>query len=118
MARYSDEDAMIERLSVMAPAMVSGTNTWIPNHEGTKDRHEQSSQQPNSEPQQKDQDPNMSGGGQDMELVTKLVQGDQSTPEMQWVRTQMQQAQSQETQEQPGGLDANLGAIWSAFARC
>ncbi len=83
-ARYSvdDSDEIVDRYEVEAPAMVSGSNTFIP-HLGKKRDEEQ---------QQYSEYGDMGISDQD---VMAIVQAMQNTPEMQWVKSQMTQGQGQ-----------------------
>lgn len=88
-ARYSGEDdpELIERYSVEAPAMVSGSNSFIPVL-GSK-RDEDIQQYSDAEPD------DMGITEQD---VAAIVQALQNTPEMQWVKSQMTQGNPQAQQ--------------------
>lgn len=81
-ARYSDEDAIIDRYSVVAPAQVSGSNSFIPSFGADKKPRQQHYQQPDSEP------PSM-GSQLTPQDIQAIVQAISSTPEMEWVRNQM-----------------------------
>lgn len=74
-ARYwSDEDdQIIERYSVVAPAMVAGGNTFIPSLGPNKDEEKLS----------------YSESSMDEAAIAAIVQAIQNTPEMQWVQSQM-----------------------------
>lgn len=76
--RYSS-DAEVERYQMIAPAMVSGGNTFIP---GTDDENKPQ-RYAEEQPAVQDND----------QMVQQIVAGIQSTPEMQWVRSQMQAQQ-------------------------
>ena len=88
-ARYSGEDdpGLIERYSIEAPAMVSGSNSFIPAL-GSK-RDEDIQKYSDSEPV------DMGISEQD---VAAIVQALQNTPEMQWVKSQMTQSNPQSQQ--------------------
>jgi hypothetical protein len=88
-ARYSgDEDpGLIERYSVEAPAMVSGSNSFIPVLGSKKD-----------EDIQKYSDPEPDDMGITEQDVAAIVQALQNTPEMQWVKSQMTQSNPQSQQ--------------------
>lgn len=85
-ARYAgDEDpALIERYSVEAPAMVSGSNSFVPVL-GSK----------REEDIQKYSDPEPDDMGISEEAVQSIVQAILNTPEMQWVKSQMTQGTPQ-----------------------
>lgn len=85
-ARYADDQATVERYSVMAPAMVSGTNSFIPkfgSDEGRKQYSEGSAM------------------GISPEDVDAIVNAVRSTPEMQWVQQQMKSGGGGQPQPQP-----------------
>jgi hypothetical protein len=79
-ARYAEDGAMIDRYSVMAPAQVSGSNSFIPSFgsDNTKPRQQQ----------QYSEQPTM-GSNLTPQDIQAVVQAIQSTPEMEWVRNQM-----------------------------
>ena len=99
-ARYSaDEDPDVERYEFSsAPSALSGSNTFIPTSEPTKDRHALSEQPSmNADPNTPDQD----------SLIRQIVQAFMSTPQMQFVNSLMEsqagQGGSQPSQPQPQG---------------
>lgn len=85
----------VDRYSVVAPAMVSGTNSFIPNYgSGSKKQEHQYSEQS----AMTDQD------------IQAIVQAIMSTPQMQWVNEQMGGGGAPEPQQQPGGMLDDAGA--------
>jgi hypothetical protein len=81
-ARYEQEDAMVERYSVVSPVSVGGgsSNTFIPGY----DKQKYGQEQPGG-----DQAMMSSLGEAD---IQSIVQAIRNTPEMQWVQTQITQA--------------------------
>lgn len=75
-ARYAEGHATIDRYSIVAPSMVAATNTFIPNTSG---RSRNSSKEESMIA---------------VEDVKKIVEAIQATPELQWVRQQMEAADS------------------------
>lgn len=73
-ARYSDQESEVERYSIMAPAQVSGTNSFIPSFGSAKKPRQQYSE---------------NQMGISLQDIQAIIQAIQSTPEMQWVQSQM-----------------------------
>lgn len=86
-ARYSEDAAEVDRYSIMAPAMVSGTNSFIPSFGPNKKQHYSEGQQTMVSPE-------------DIQAIVRAIQ---STPEMQWVKQQMGGSQEAGGQGAVGG---------------
>lgn len=91
-ARYSvADDADVERYEFMSPSVVSGSNTFIPSAEPFKERHSTEHQNVDMNPQTGDQDA----------MIQNIVKAILATPEMQFVRSQMNAGQGGQPQSDP-----------------
>lgn len=100
-ARYSNDesDEIIDRYECEAPAMVSGSNSFIPVLGKKRDEEKQTYSSDSTEPSA------MVIGEQDVDAI---IQGLMSTPEMQWVKSQMTQGAPQS--QAPGSNAQTPGA--------